>query len=119
MEKNLTCIVCPIGCNLDIQVDDNKVIKSIKGNKCKKGKSYAETELNHPKRMLTSTVLIENAEERRLPVITSDTIPKDKIFDVMQEIDKVKVCAPVSIDDIIVKNVCGLSVDILASRSIK
>ena len=68
-------------------------------------------------RMLTSTVKIENALYPRLPVITSESIPKDRIFQVMQEIDRVTVKAPIRLREVIIKNVCGLPADIIASRS--
>ena len=69
--------------------------------------------------MLTSTVTIKGAIHNGLPVITSGDIPKSKIFDVMKEITEAEVCAPVKVNDVIIKDVCGLGVDIIASRSME
>ena len=69
--------------------------------------------------MLTSTVRIEGGLYRRLPVITSANIPENKMMDVMREIDKVHVNAPVPIGCVLVENVCGLGVNIIASRTME
>jgi len=91
----------------------------VKGNTCKRGEVYARSELTNPQRMLTSTVKLEGGLYKRLPVITYAPIPKEKLFDVMNEINKIEVCAPIKINDIIIQNVCGLNVNIIASRSVE
>ena len=110
---NLICIVCPRGCHLT--VDDNM---NVTGNTCPRGKVYALNEITNPTRMITSTVAIESVELNRLPVMTSSPIPKGKIFDVMEEINKVRIKAPVRINDVVIKNVLGLDSDIIATRNI-
>ena len=55
MQKILTCIVCPLGCGIEVEIKDGKIL-SIKGNTCKKGKDYAEAECTFPTRTLTTTV---------------------------------------------------------------
>ncbi len=111
--KEFICIVCPRGCHL--KVDDNM---NVTGNTCPRGKVYALNEITNPTRMITSTVAIESTELKRLPVMTSMPIPKGKIFDVMEEINKVRIKAPVKIGDVIIKNVLGLESDIIATRNI-
>ncbi len=111
--KEFICIVCPRGCHL--KVDDNM---NVTGNTCPRGKVYALNEITNPTRMITSTVAIESSELCRVPVMTSSPIPKGKIFDVMAEINKVRVKAPVKINDVIIKNVLGLNSDIIATRNI-
>ena len=111
--KEFICIVCPRGCHLT--VDDNM---NVTGNTCPKGKVYALNEITNPTRMITSTVAIESSELNRLPVMTSSPIPKGKIFDVMEEINKVRIKAPVRINDVVIKNVLGLDSDIIATRNI-
>lgn len=111
--KELICIVCPRGCH--ISVDENM---NITGNTCPRGKEYAINEMTHPTRMITSTVVIDGMELKRLPVMTSAPIPKDRIFDVMEEINKARAKAPVKIKDVIIKDVLGLGVDIVATRNI-
>ena len=90
--KEFICIVCPRGCHLI--VDDNM---NVSGNICPRGKVYALNEITNPTRMITSTVAIDSKELKRLPVMTSNPIPKGKIFEVMAEINKVRIKAPVMI----------------------
>ena len=115
----MACITCPMSCHLVVELDEAGGVLSVTGNTCKRGENYARNELTHPMRMLTSTVKINNAMYPRLPVILSGEIPKDRIFDVMKAINTVSVCAPIGINDIIVENVCGLGVNVIASRSMK
>ena len=112
MKTKLTCIICPMSCNLEI---DEELIVS--GNRCPRGAIYAKQEITLPLRTLTSTVYIENGIYDRLPIITSSPIPKDKIQDIMVEINKVKVKAPINFQDVIIENILGLNVNIIASRS--
>lgn len=114
MNKNLICIVCPRGCHLTI--DENM---NVSGNFCKRGEVYAKNEVTHPTRMITSTVKVHGGELERLPVATSAPIPKEDIFKVMAEINKASINAPVNIKDVVIKNVLGLDVDIVATRNIK
>lgn len=116
-KKELTCIVCPMSCHLEVTLGDTGEIVNVTGNTCKRGDKYARTELTSPVRMLTSTVKLEGGLYKRLPVITSDNIPKEKMTEVMEAISQVKVVAPVKINDIIIEDVCGLGVNIIASRS--
>ena len=111
--KEFICIVCPRGCHLKVDDDMN-----VTGNTCPRGKVYALNEITNPTRMITSTVAIESTELHRVPVMTSKPIPKGKIFDVMNEINKVRAKAPVRIGDVIIKNVLGLDSDIIATRDI-
>ena len=111
--KEFICIVCPRGCHLKVDDDMN-----VTGNTCPRGKVYALNEITNPTRMITSTVAIESEELKRLPVMTSMPIPKGKIFEVMEEINKVRIKAPIKIGDVIIKNVLGLDSDIIATRNI-
>ena len=113
MTRNLICIVCPRGCHLTI--DENM---NVSGNTCKRGEVYARNEVTHPTRMITSTVRIIGGELERLPVATSAPIPKEDIFKVMAEINKASINAPVKIKDVVIKDVLGLGVDIIATRNI-
>ena len=113
MIKNLTCIVCPEGCNLEIDVNDDYAVK---GAKCNRGSDYGRQELINPQRMVTSTVYIENGVYSRLPVKTSTAIPKYLIYKCMDEINKVRVTSPVKLGDVIIHNVLNTGVDIVACR---
>ena len=112
--KELICITCPRGCHL--QVDDDL---NVTGNMCPRGAMYAKAELTHPVRMVTSSVTINSKTQSRLPVKTKDPIPRELIFKVMEEITKVVVDAPVKIGDVIIKDVLGCGVDIVATKNIE
>ncbi len=111
MEK-LVCIVCPVGCRLEVQLDQ----MIIKGNKCARGIKYAKDELTAPKRVVTSTVKIKGGIHNRLPVKTNGEIPKGMIFECMKEINRVEIESPIDIGEIIIKNVLETNVDIVATR---
>jgi len=115
----MTCIVCPSSCHLVIHRDRGGKILSVTGNTCRRGEKYAVQELLSPTRTVTSTVRLEGGLYRRLPVITSANIPKDKMMDVMREINKVTVQAPVQIGKVIIEDVCGLGVNIIAGRTME
>ena len=98
------------------RIDENL---NVTGNGCNRGIEYGINELTNPTRMVTSTVVVLGGELSRCSVATSKPIPKNKIFDVMNEINKVKVNAPIYVKDIIIKDVLNLGVDIIATRDIK
>lgn len=112
--KELTCIICPRGCRL--KVDDQL---NVTGNFCTRGKQYAINELTHPMRTITSTVRVCNRLDCVVAVKTVPEIPKDKIFAVMNEINKVKINAPCHIGQIVIKNVLNLNSDIVVCQNIE
>lgn len=114
MTKELTCIVCPVGCHLEVDVDNDYAVT---GNECPRGVKYAEKELNNPTRTITSTVIIKGAKYDRIPVKTSDEIPKSKIFDVMAKLNAVCLTAPVKIGDVVIENIADTGVNIITTRS--
>ena len=103
MIKKLTCIECPLGCELEVTLE-NGVVKGVKGNACPRGKMYAQEEVVCPKRVVTSTVRAENGE--MIPVKTDKPVRKDAIFEVMQKINATACKMPVALGDILVKNIC-------------
>ena len=111
--KELICIVCPRGCHL--VVDENL---NVSGNNCPRGAIYAKNELTHPTRTLTSTVHIISKEEVALPVKSDNPLPKEKIFDAMELINKTCVKAPIKIGDVIIEKIFGLDVNIVATKDI-
>lgn len=112
--KELICITCPRGCHL--VVDDNM---NVTGNFCPRGAKYAINELTHPVRTLTSTVKVNSKFSPRVPVKSSDALPKECIYKAMDEINKVVAKAPIHIGDIIIKNVCDTGIDIIATKNIE
>lgn len=113
MAKEFTCIICPRGCHLSI--DDHL---NVTGNTCPRGKAYAISEVTNPVRTMTSSVRVTNREDTLVCVKTSAPVPKKMIFQVMDEINKIGVEAPVHIGQVIKKNVLGLNVDILITKNI-
>lgn len=114
--RNLTCIGCPLGCNITVTLDGGD-IKSVEGNTCPRGRSYAIGEVTNPTRTVTSTVLVNGGIRPVTSVKTADPIPKEKIFDCMKEINKVQLSAPVSIGDVAVADVCGTGVNVVVTAN--
>ena len=113
----LICIGCPLGCNLTVDMDGSEVVE-VKGNTCKKGKEYINQELTNPKRNISSSVKVINGDLDIVSVRLNGSIPKDKIFEVMDEIKNITVDAPVKIGDIIKNNILNLNVDLIATKNI-
>lgn len=111
--KTLTCIVCPKGCTLSVDAVKGEVT----GNGCARGKEYGLTEVTNPVRVLTTTVAIENAIHSRLPVKTSQPIPKGKLLEAMAVIDCIRVTSPVALGDVIVPNILDTGADLVACSS--
>lgn len=107
MKRDLTCIVCPIGCSLTVEFEGDKIL-SVTGNTCPRGVNYASDECLCPKRTITSTVKCDNGDV--LPVKTDTTIPKDKIFECMKIINNAVAHLPVSVGDVIIENVFGANI---------
>lgn len=111
--KNLVCIVCPMGCRLEVEESN----MAVSGNQCPRGEVYAKNELTAPKRVVTSTVKVKGGIHKRLPVKTNGDIPKELIFDCMQEINKIRIESPIKVGDIVINNILGTGVDIVATRN--
>lgn len=114
--KNFICINCPLGCPLTVTLDGGKVV-SVAGNTCKRGEAYAVKEVTAPARTVTSTVRVVGGERPVVAVRTKTDIPKDKIFDCMKVINAVEVPAPVRIGDVLIGNICGTGVDVVATAN--
>ena len=112
--KKLTCINCPLGCSLLVEVDGNEVI-SVKGNTCPRGEEYGRNEVINPKRVVTSSVYVTNGERNVVSVKTKEAIAKDKIFDCVEAMKELKVEAPVSIGDVIAEDIAGTGVELIAT----
>lgn len=118
MKRNLVCIVCPRGCRLTLVEDkENEKGYAVEGNICKRGVDYAIKEVTNPTRVITTTVVIENALLNRLPVKTLGEVPKGKIFECMEEINNARVSAPIKVGDVIIKDICNTGVDIVSSKT--
>lgn len=117
-DQKLTCIGCPLGCSISVSLSDNGEVSEITENTCKKGEEYARKEVTNPSRVVTSIVKINNGDVNMVSVKTAEDIPKGKIFDCMEALKKVTVTAPVQIGEVIIKNVCGTGVDVIATKKV-
>jgi CxxC motif-containing protein len=104
-----------MGCELTVTVEDGAVT-NVTGNTCPRGAKYAKDEVTAPKRMLTSTVAIEGGVLPLLPVVSADVLPKERVLDCAAYLRGVKAQAPVKAGDVIVADILGLGVNIIASR---
>ena len=112
MVQELICIVCPKGCHIKVDAEN------ISGYTCLRGLSYAKQESVNPLRTITSTVLIEGEDNLVCPVKTSHEIPKKEIFNVMKVINKIKAKRPIKMNEVLIKNVLNLGVDIISTKEI-
>ena len=114
MNKNLICIVCPVGCRLTVSGELDNL--EISGNKCKKGLAYAHDELTNPMRMICTTARIKGGVHRVIPVKTDRAIPEKYKLEVVKEVNKIVLKSPVKMGDVIIQNLFGTGVNIVAER---
>lgn len=114
--KQLVCIVCPRGCTMTLEGEGKDV--KVSGNSCKRGAEFAVSEMTEPKRTICTTVKTAFPDVPVLPVRVSKEIPKDRIFDVMAEINKVTVKEKVKRGEVIIKDVLELGADIIATSGV-
>ena len=121
MEKiNLTCIGCPLGCEVQVTKEGDEIVE-ITGHTCVRGEQYARKEVTNPTRIVTSSVRVYGAQSGATTVSckTRTDVPKGKIFDVVAALKGVAVPAPVRTGDVIVADVAGTGVDMIATKTIK
>ena len=116
--RNLTCIVCPVGCSLE--VDDGQESLSVTGNKCLRGDVYAREEILAPKRAVTATCQIVNkgSSVRRIPVKTVLPCPREKIPSLLKDIYKLKINLPVKTGDVLITNWDNHGINVVATRTL-
>ena len=115
--RELIGIGCPLGCSLTVSMEGAEVV-SVTGNTCKRGDVYARKEVTNPTRIVTSTVKVSNGTADMVSVKTKEDVPKEKIFDCMRALKDVTVQAPVHIGDVVLKNVAGTGVDMVATKNV-
>ena len=117
MEKReLICIGCPMGGPLTVEMNGTEVV-SVTGNTCPRGDAYARKEVTNPTRIVTSTVKVEGGKVDMVSVKTKEDIPKGKIFECVKALKGITVKAPVHIGDVILKDVAGTGIDIIATKN--
>ena len=118
MKKEIICTVCPRGCHIQVEGEGDKIV-SVEGYGCKRGLEYGSTEFAHPVRILTTTVKLAGVQNDLLPVRSSKPLPKEKLFECMEIIRATAVKAPVKRYDVVISDICGCGVDIVATKTVE
>ena len=116
--QEITCIICPIGCKIQVQTSGNQILH-IDGEKCRRGLDYAQSEALDPRRVLTTSVVIDKGEWPLVSVKTTKPVPKSQLFTILKEIRKIHLCAPVSCGQVLFSNICDSSIDVVATKTVK
>ena len=115
MTRELTCIVCPLGCQMRVELDSDGGVLSVAGNTCPRGKKYAIDECTHPMRTVTTTA--PTACGGVIPVKTASPIPKELIFDCMREINQTYVALPAHVGDVVIEDLLGTGVSVVVTAN--
>lgn len=115
-KKHFVCVVCPVGCEIDVVHDGSEII-SMEGNKCEKSEEFVSQELIEPMRILTTTVRIQGARWPVIPVRTDKSVPKRLFPRIMRQLRRIKLQAPVNMLDVVARDVLHTGADIIATRT--
>ena len=119
----LTCIICPMGCSMEVEVETNasgqKKVLSVKDNGCKRGEQYAAKELQNPTRTLTTTIKVEGGQLPLVPVKTAGEVPKESLLQCMEVVRRASCKAPVKRGDVLIYDLLGTGVNVVACADIK
>ena len=115
--RELICINCPLGCGLTVTLEDKEAVK-VEGNTCPKGEAYGKKEVTNPTRIVTSTVRVSGGVLPVVSVKTASDIPKEKVMDCARTLKNVEIQAPVSIGDVVLEDICGTGVPMIATKNI-
>ena len=117
MSKDVICIMCPLGCDMKVDIEGQEVT-DVQGHRCKKGVKHAEKEVFFPGRILTTTIITRIQGVPLLPVRSNKEIPKERLVEAVRTISKHSVTGPVQMGQTVITDILGLGVDIIASRTI-
>ena len=117
-EKKLTCICCPMGCQLQVTLKDGQVEK-VEGNTCKRGAEYWKKEVTNPTRIVTTTVRVRGGSLPVVSVKTAADIPKGAVMDCIRQLKEIVVEAPVHIGDVVLAEAAGTKVSVIATKNIE
>lgn len=120
--RHFHCTTCPSECALTIEtrIDENGVehVLSVQGNRCARGRKFAEQEVIRPMRILATTIVVRGGDEKLLPVRTACPIPRDLHLHAMRDIRHASVTAPVHMGDVVMSDLLGAGVDLVASMNV-
>ncbi len=118
-KTNLTCIICPMGCPLEVTLKDDGTPESVSGNSCPRGEEYAKKEITNPTRTLTSTVAVKNGRMKLVPGKTQSEIPKDMLLQAMEIVRRAECTAPVKRGDVLIYDILGTGVNFIACADVE
>lgn len=113
----LTCILCPVGCELAVRRSERGL--DVQGHQCEKGIGFAMEEVLYPKRNLATSIPVQGSETQLVSVRLSDRVAREMIFPVLREIAKLRPVAPVRRGQVLIADVLGTGVDVIATRTIE
>ena len=113
--EKMICITCPMGCSVEL-TREGQTLLSVDGNTCKRGEDYVRRELTDPRRMVATTVKVEDGVHPLVPVYTEYAFPKPRIFELLEALRHVELEAPVAPGQVVLANALDTGIDVLASR---
>ena len=113
----LTCVLCPVGCELEVRRDGSTEVE-VSGNQCDKGIPFAVEEVLHPKRNLATSVPVQGTEATMVSVRLSGPVPREMIFPILAEIARLRPEVPVRRGQVLIADVLGSGVDVIATRTV-
>jgi len=119
MVKEMTCVACPAGCALRAELDDAGNITEISGHACKRGEEYARAEITNPARMFHSTVRVEGGAAPLVSVKSAKSVPKTSLLCCAEATKNIKATPPIAIGDVVLRNICGTGVDLIATKRVE
>jgi CxxC motif-containing protein len=117
VNDRLTCVLCPVGCELEVRKDPGGELQ-VQGNQCDKGIPFAVEEVLHPKRNLATSVPLKGTETKMASVRLTGPVPRDMIFPILAEISALRPEAPVRRGQVLIMDVLGTGVDVIATRTV-
>ena len=118
MTRVYTCILCPNSCEITAEYE-GKTVLSTKGNKCDKGREYVTQELTEPKRTVTSSVLVAGGNRPLVSVRLAEAIPRELIFPLMEQLQKIVLNAPVEPGQVVMERVYGTTADLITTSRVE
>lgn len=115
MSEKLTCVLCPIGCELEVERAAGDGL-DVRGNQCDKGLDFAAEEILHPKRNLATSVPLAGTTSQMVSVRLSAPVPRDMIFPILAEIAKLRPEPSVRRGHVLIPDVLGTGVDVIVTR---
>ncbi|HCO18292.1 MAG TPA: molybdopterin oxidoreductase [Tissierellales bacterium] len=113
---NVKCNICPVGCMLEVGGSETDI--NVTGNRCGRGIEYARKLISDESKILTGRCILLNGPMGRLPVVSSKPVPKDISDAVLEQVRNLRVYAPVEKGQILIENIMGSGIDILAQRRV-